>query len=147
MYDYTQDNLTIATSCSTCLALDEKCDECLEVSEARLSDRAWDIVDDGNNIYKLHLTYSQTQPSQSDWVSSETVTKIKRDAKGEIESISIRNEFSQPVAWLIDGGELDNTWELDDMTQAAREVVCSWCHITTPKSMTECQSCDRSLVS
>jgi hypothetical protein len=37
MYDYTQDNLSIATSCVTCLALDTTCDECLEVSEARVA--------------------------------------------------------------------------------------------------------------
>jgi len=126
MYDYTQDNLSIATSCTSCLALDQKCDECSEVSEARLADRAWELVDEGNLTYRLTLSYSAKEPSNHDWTD--------RDG-----------EFLPPIHLIADGGELDNLWELDDLTQYKREVICQWCHLTTPSMVDTCQSCDKVL--
>jgi len=58
-----------------------------------------------------------------------------------------RNEFLPPIVQLIDGGELDNLWELQDETQRNREQVCQWCHLLTPKMFNDCQSCDKPLES
>ena len=147
MYDYTQDNLSIATSCVTCLALDTKCDECLEVSEARVSDLAHELVDEGSMQYPRLWLINRPQPSGHDWTESETVSYIQRDKNGEITSITYRHEFTDPIVQITDGGELDNLWELDDETQLARETVCQWCHILTPKLYNDCQSCDLPLES
>jgi len=54
----------------------------------------------------------------------------------------IRSEFTKPVVMLQDGGEYEELWELDDMRQRSREVVCTWCHILTPKAFNQCQDCD-----
>ena len=126
MYDYTQDNLSIATSCQTCLALDTKCEECLEVGEARTSTLAHELVDDGNLQYRRNWMIERPQPSGHDWT--------ERDG-----------EFLPPIVLITDGGELDTLWELDDATQRARETECQWCHILTPKMYNQCQSCDKTL--
>ena len=128
MYDYTQDNLSIATSCVTCLALDTKCDECLEVSEARTSTIAHEIVDEGNLQYKRQWMIERPQPSNHDWTDRE-------------------GEYLPPVHLISDGGTYEELWELDDLVQQARETECNWCHILTPKMYNDCQSCDRPLES
>jgi hypothetical protein len=126
MYDYTQDNLSIATSCQTCLALDTKCEECLEVSEARVCDLAHELVDEGSIQYPRQWLINRPQPSGHDWTD--------RDG-----------EFLPPIVLITDGGEVDNLWELDDETQRARETECQWCHILTPKMYNQCQTCDQTL--
>ena len=162
MYDYTQDNLSISTTCPACLTLDAQCAECLESAEARASDIAHEIVDEQNEIYPRQWLNNRPQPSASDWVASEQyISKARKvvkqveewddechlveltvkflDPKEEYET---RHEFLPPIAQLIDGGELDNLWELDDETQAKRETECQWCHILTPRLYNDCQSCD-----
>ena len=126
MYDYTQDNLSIATSCVTCLALDTTCDECLEVSEARVATLAHEIVDEGNLQYPRQWMIERTQPSSHDWTDRE-------------------GEYLPPVHLISDGGEIYNLWELEDETQAKRETECQCCHIMTPKLYNQCQSCDQTL--
>lgn len=128
MYDYTQDNLSLDTTCQTCLALDMKCDECLEVSEARVSNIAHELVDENSDIYRYAPMYTpllklSDNPSGHDWTDRE-------------------GEFKLPIVFLQDGGELDNIWSLDDYTQQQREVICQACHLTTPKQFNQCQSCD-----
>ena len=126
MYDYTQDNLSISTSCQTCLALDTKCEECLEISEARLSDKAHEIVDEGNLQYPRLWMINRPQPSGHDWTERE-------------------GEYKLPTVFLQDGGEYEELWELDDERQRAREVQCPWCNLLTPKLFNDCQDCDRPL--
>ena len=126
MFDYTQDNLSVATSCLLCISLDSKCDDCKEVSEARQTDMAWEIVDEGNLIYQHTLSFNRKEPSGHDWTDRE-------------------GEFTEPIVKIQDGGEVDNLWELDDMRQAEREQLCFWCQMLTPKMYNDCQSCDRPL--
>ena len=126
MYDYTQDNLSVATSCPTCLALDSQCEECFEVGEARTSAIAHEIVDEGNMRYPRLWFIDRPQPSGHDWTD--------RD-----------EEFLPPIHLITDSGEVDNLWELQDETQDTRERVCRWCHILTPKIFKTCQSCDKVL--
>ncbi len=56
-----------------------------------------------------------------------------------------RNEFTPPIAQLMDGGVHEELWELQDYTQLQREKECQWCHILTPKIFNDCQSCDKPL--
>ena len=127
MYD-SQDNLSISTTCPTCLTLDAQCAECLESAEARASDIAHEIVDERNEIYPRQWLINRPMPSGHDWT--------ERDG-----------EFLPPIHLITDGGELDTLWELDDEVQAKRETECNWCHILTPKQFNDCQSCDRPLES
>ena len=131
MYDYSQDNLSVATQCNACLMLESKCSECREVSEAKASNLAWQLVDDGNDSYRYGLMYIPLlklsgDPSGHDWTD--------RDG-----------EFLPPIHLISDGGELDNLWELEDQTQRNREVVCHWCQLLTPKAFNDCQVCDKPL--
>lgn len=132
MYDYTQDNLSISNNCHACMLLDTKCQDCTDSQDSKLTDRAWEIVDEGNLQYKFTLTYNEKEPSNHDWT--------ERDG-----------EFKPPIVQLVDGMSeelamgLGELWELDDMNQRAREVECKWCHIMTPKVFNDCQDCDKPL--
>jgi hypothetical protein len=123
------------------------CDECLEISEARVSKMAHELVDDGNMQYKRQWMINRTEPSGHDWTESETVSRITRDKNGEILNVIYRHEYVEPIVQIADGGELDNLWELDDEIQKAREVTCFWCNMMTPKLFNDCQSCDKPLES
>ena len=131
MYDYTQDNLSLDTTCQTCLALDMKCDECLEVSEARVSNIAHELVDENSDIYRYAPMYTpllklSDNPSGHDWTDRE-------------------GEFMEPIVKLQDGGTLDNLELLEDYAQSKREQECHWCHLLTPKMYNDCQVCDKPL--
>ena len=166
--EYTSNGISVTTECTDCVYLDDydyKCRACIEETEARLSDLAHDIVDEGNDQYARPWFRKNENHSGSDWTESQTVTgkagKIVKmieiwDDNCHLVELSVkfidneeeyntRYEFLPPIAQLIDGGELDNLWELDDYTQNQREVACPWCHILTPKQFNDCQDCDKPL--
>lgn len=166
--EYTSNGINVTTQCDDCIYLDEydyMCRPCIEMQESRLADLAHDIVDEGNDIYQRTWTRIQDNPSGSDWVGSQTVTGktgkiVKMIEKWDDhchlielsvkfldndEELTIRHEFLPPIAQLIDGGTLDNLWELDDYTQSKREVQCPWCWLLTPKQFNDCQDCDKPL--
>lgn len=120
---YTQeDSLTISNVCPECIAQEQLCTDCVELADARLTDRVYEAASEGNLMYKSQWLY-QEEPSGHDWT--------ERDG-----------EFKLPIVQLQDGGTYDNVWELQDYTQAQRERVCHMCHLTTPKMFNQCQSCD-----
>lgn len=123
---YTQgDSLTVTNVCPECIAQEQLCVECVELADARLTDKAYELVDEGNLQYKRQWMIV-TEPSGHDWTDRE-------------------GEYKLPTVFLQDGGEVDNLWELEDETQRRREVECQWCHIMTPKIYNDCQSCDGTL--
>jgi hypothetical protein len=123
---YTEaDSLTVTNTCSECIAQEQLCTECVDTADARLTDKAFGLVDEGNLQYKYQWLLV-TEPSGHDWTD--------RDG-----------EFKEPIVFLQDGGVYEELWELDDMRQRAREVECHWCHLLTPKQFNDCQSCDKPL--
>lgn len=118
--------ISITNQCYDCMLLDERCENCQEVQDARDADIAHQLVDEGNLQYKRQWTYAKDEPSGHDWT--------ERDG-----------EYKAPVVFLQDGGVYEELWELDDMRQRARETECQWCHILTPKAFNDCQSCDKPL--
>ena len=127
MSEYAQSQgISITTQCFDCMQLDDVCDNCLELREARDSAIAHEIVDEGNLQYKTPLSWLTEMPSGHDWTD--------RDG-----------EFKHPTVSLQDGGVLDNLWELEDYTQRQRETLCQWCHLLTPKMFNDCQVCDKPL--
>jgi hypothetical protein len=140
---YTQDSLTITNTCPECIAQEQLCTDCVDEADAKLTDKAYELVDEGNLQYK-HQWLLTTEPSGHDW--TESVTYLQRPAilpDGTIQPY--RFEYLPPVTHLQDGGEVDNLWELDDLTQRERETECHWCHLLTPKQFNDCQSCDKPL--
>lgn len=123
--------INVQFQCYTCDQAGRTCDECQDNRDAKDSDIAWQLVDEGNLQYKYTLSHIQTDPSGHDWT----------DRNGE---------FMDPSHKLVDGMDeqlamhlsLD---ELDDMTQRAREVECPWCHLLTPKQFNDCQDCEQPL--
>ena len=119
--------ISITNQCYDCMQMDSLCDNCQDLADARLAEKAHDIVDEGNVHYN-HQWHLVTEPSGHDWT--------ERDG-----------EFKLPIVFLQDGGELDNLWELQDYTQSQREIECQWCHLLTPKVFNDCQACDKPLES
>ena len=120
-----------------------KCANCMLDGEARLSELAHEIVDEGNIHYKRQWLIT-TEPRAHDWVSP--TTRIKPYFVWVTQSWEdTRSEYKPPVTNLQDGGELDNVWEIQDYTQSQRETECPWCHLLTPKIFNECQDCDQPL--
>jgi hypothetical protein len=141
--DYTQDSLTLMNTCPECIAQEQLCTDCVDTADARLTDKAYELVDEGNLQYK-HQWLLNTEPSAHDWVSP--VVYLPRPAvqiDGSI--VEFRYEYKKPTTDLQDGGELDNLWELQDYTQSQRETECPWCHLLTPKVFNDCQDCDKPL--
>ena len=145
----------------------DKCMNCYEDKEERDDAIAYEIVDEGNMQYKHQWSRTDDQPSGSDWTASETYIKPQSwvarmtekwddDNPFHLIELSVqfekpeedyltRHEFSPPIVQLVDGGVLDNLWELEDYTQYKREKQCQWCNILTPKMFNDCQSCDKPL--
>ena len=143
-----------------------KCATCLKNDEARADDNAWNLHEEDRLGEDDVLTYDTSDaPSASEWVASETYIKpqtrraqmIERWDENTCKLIELavkfidtdepvtRSEYLPPIAQLMDGGVYEEYWELQDMTQRAREIECQWCHILTPRQFNDCQDCDKPL--
>jgi len=144
-----------------------KCLSCEELAEARADNMAWNLHEDDRLGEGKCLTYDTSdEPNASEWVSSQTyikpqgkraimIEKWKEESMHLIElavkfidpdePVMTRHEFLPPIAQLMDGGEYEELWELQDTRQRDREVECQWCHILTPKAFNDCQDCDKPL--
>jgi hypothetical protein len=168
-----QNGMSIMNQCYECMVIARdvaedlpvgKCQECAESDEAKSDNNAWNLHEDDRLGEGKGMSFTDDQPSGSDWVASQTYVRPARkkavmfekwtdDCKLEAMTVEfveededmIRHEFLPPIAQLVDGGVLDELWELDDTRQRAREIECAWCHILTPKVFNDCQSCDKPL--
>ncbi len=145
-----------------------KCQTCLDTDEARDDDKAYNLHENDRLAEpgKVLSYDTSDEPSASDWVTSQTYIRKRgwivkfteiwdEDNPFRLVELSvkfletdeplIRHEFLPPIAQLMDGGVHEELWELEDYTQAKREVTCKWCHILTPKLFNDCQSCDKPL--
>jgi hypothetical protein len=145
-----------------------QCQDCIDAAEAKADDNAWNLHEEdrlGEN--GNCLTYDTSdEPNASEWVSSQTYIKPQKWRAVMIEKwkdesmylielavkfidpdepVLTRHEFLPPIAQLMDGGEYEELWELQDTRQRSREVECQWCHLLTPKQFNDCQDCDKPL--
>ena len=125
MYDYTQDNLSLANGCYTCMLAESVCEACADERDARLTDRAWEIVDDGNEVYRWTLSRKSDDPSGHDWIGAQT-----RQDNGKI-----RDEFLEPVSLLS-----DRFFDLD-IEVPVGSTVCADCHYVC-NSHIACPNCE-----
>jgi hypothetical protein len=125
MYDYTQDNLSVSNGCYTCMLAQQICEPCADEQDARLTDRAWEIVDDGNDIYRWTLTRKSDDPSGHDWVGART----------ERNDGTIRDEFLEPISLLS-----DRFFDLN-VEVPVGSAVCADCHYVCNQS-TACPNCE-----
>ena len=142
--DNVSNGISITNQCYDCMQLDTMCVDCQDLADARATEIAHNIVDDGNLQYRRQLSWLKDVPSGHDWVSSTTVSRTIIDNEGN-EDYIMREEYKLPVVMLQDGGVLDNAWELNDYMQSKREIKCPWCNLFTPKAFADCQDCDKPL--
>jgi hypothetical protein len=152
MSEYAQSQgISVQNTCYHCALVSEyspelRCLTCDEDKEGRDDAIAYDIVDEGNLQYGTHVPLRVDEPSAHDWVASTSRVKPFFSIY-TLQVEDTREEFTPPIVQLVDGGTLDNLWELEDYTQRQRETQCKWCNILTPKMFADCQSCDKPLES
>jgi hypothetical protein len=125
MYDYTQDNLSVTNGCYTCMLAQQTCEACADEQDARLTDRAWDIVDDGNDVYRWQLSRKSDDPSGHEWISAYT---MRNDG-------SVREEFLEPISLLS-----DRFFDMN-VEVPVGSTVCADCHYVCNQS-TACPNCE-----
>lgn len=134
MYDYTQDNLSVTNGCYTCMLAEQTCEACADEQDARLSDRAWEIVDSGNDVYRWQLTRKSDDPSGHDWVS--TTTRVEPYFVFATQTWEdTRSEFLEPTSLLS-----DRLFDLD-VEVPVGSTVCADCHYVCNKSIA-CPNCE-----
>jgi len=152
MSEYAQSQgISVTNTCYDCALVSEyspeyKCITCVEDKEGRDDAIAYELVDEGNMQYGDTM-WSRIDDliSGHDWIGSNTVSRvILDDDNNEIDYV-MRLEYTPPIVQLVDGGVLDNLWELEDYTQYQRETECKWCNLLTPKMFNDCQACDKPL--
>jgi hypothetical protein len=138
-----ENGISITNQCYDCMLADAICTDCQDLADARLTDKAHELVDEGNLQYARPWLLI-TEPSAHDWTSP--VTELLRPAIQQDGTIKYdRQEYLPPIVQLQDGGVYEELWELDDYAQSQRERQCQWCNILTPKVFNDCQSCDKPL--
>ena len=125
MYDYTQDNLSVTNGCYTCMLAQQTCEPCADEQDARLTDRAWEIVDDGNDVYRWTLTRKSDDPSGHDWISA---TTMRNDG-------SVREEFLEPISLLS-----DRFFDMN-VEVPVGSTVCADCHYVCSTAIA-CPNCE-----
>ena len=151
MSEYAQSQgISVSNTCYDCALVSEyspeyRCITCVEDKEGRDDAIAYELVDEGNMQYgKTMWSRTDDNPSGHDWISSTT----RIEPYFSIYTLKMedtREEYTPPIVQLVDGGVLDNLWELDDYTQYMRETQCQWCNLLTPKMFNDCQVCDKPL--
>ena len=153
MSEYAQSQgISVTNTCYDCALVSEyspelRCLTCDEDKESRDDAIAYELVDEGSMQYKHQWSRTDDQPSGHDWVASVTVQRVILDDDNKEIDYVMRLEYTAPIVQLVDGGVLDNLWELEDYTQYQRETQCQWCNLLTPKMVPDCQSCDKPLES
>jgi hypothetical protein len=113
------------------MQMDALCDNCQDLADARLADKAHELVDSGNIQYKnqWHLI---TEPSGHEWVSPTQIVGF--DQYGE--PIVRKENYEGEIQARLESLSFD-----DDPEIPANQVVCNWCHLTT-LAQVKCVNCD-----
>lgn len=117
--------ISVTNACYACYMLDDACMECEDTRQARDTNIAHAIVDEGNLQYRKQLSYNLPEDSGHEWVGA--VTRTYRDKE--------RNEFLEPITVITD--------RIFDMgfDMPANSIVCQDCHYTYNKHTT-CPNCN-----
>lgn len=118
-----QQGITITNACYACYILDDICMECEDTRQARDSDIAHAIVDEGNLQYPRPLSYNLPAISGHEIVGSTTrvepyfvwATQTWEDT---------REEFLPPITVIT-----DRLFDLN-MDMPPNSMVCQTCHYT-----------------
>jgi len=153
MYDYTQDNLSVTNGCYTCMLTEQLCDACGEEQDARRTEMAYQIIENGGDFYyrqvgktkiavansgavgeKNAMSVLSDAPSGHDWVGAH-VYLIRPAIQMDGTIREIREEFLEPTSLLS-----DRIFELD-LEVPVGYTVCADCHYMCNKSIA-CPNCE-----
>jgi hypothetical protein len=128
--------ISIQNMCYGCQALSELCPDCQEQRDARDSEIAHQIVDEGNLQYKFVWSQTQSDITGHDWIGS--VTRLSRPAiLGDGTVVEERYEFLDPISLLT-----DRIYDLESsVTITPAEVLCQDCHLVYNK-YAKCPNCN-----
>jgi len=127
----TNNGINITNQCYDCLQMDALCDNCQDIADSRLTDKAHELVDEGNLQYRFQWSHT-SEFSGHDWIGS--IVRVATDKYGDP---IVRKEYYE--------GEIQARTEsisFDDDTEIPNnQVVCNWCHLTT-LTQVKCVNCD-----
>lgn len=129
-----QQGITITNACYACYLLDDICMECEDTRQARDSNIAHAIVDEGNLQYSKQLSYNLPENSGHEWVGSTTRVKpyfVYATQTWE----DTREEFLDPISVIT-----DRLFDLN-MEMPPNSMVCQTCHYTCNKHAA-CPNCN-----
>ena len=123
-----QQGISVTNGCYQCYMLDDACMDCEDTRQARDSDIAHAIVDEGNLQYPRPLSYNLPAISGHEWVGTTTVgTWYDPEA--------IREEYVEAVSLIT-----DRLFDLN-MDMPPNSMVCQTCHYTCNKHAA-CPNCN-----
>lgn len=137
--------ISVTNQCYDCMLIDTLCDNCQDLADARLSEKAYEIIENGGDFYYRKEGKAQVAVASAGAMGERNCMSFLSNEPSGHDWTERDGEFKLPIVFLQDGGELDNLWELQDYTQSKRETVCPWCQLLTPKIFNECQDCDKPL--
>ena len=125
---YSDDNLSITNSCYACLIAGEKCAECSDLTDAKLTNVAHDFVEENNDQYARPMSKPDAQPSGHDWTDRPDELKPS--------TVFIEDCMTENLALgLGDDLEYDK----------AKETACPWCRLIQLRNHNDCFDCSRPL--
>jgi len=110
--EFVPNGINITNQCYNCLLIDDVCFDCQESRDARDTNNAWQIVDEGNLQYPHPISIQSVEPSAHDWIGAYT---IQDDG-------TIREEFLEQTTLLS-----DRIFELD-VEIPPQYTICVQCH-------------------
>jgi len=110
--EFVPNGINITNQCYNCLLIDDVCTDCQDSRDARDTNNAWQIVDEGNLQYPHPISIQSVEPSAHDWIGAYT---LRDDG-------TIREEFLEQTTLLS-----DRIFDLD-VEIPPHYTICVQCH-------------------
>ena len=122
------DGLYVTNACYKCMKADRVCEECQDLKDSSQTDRAYQIVDEGNSIYPRQWLRPVEPVSGHDWTDRE-------------------DEFLPQVVHIEDCMDENLALKLGESLDfdPKKEIACPWCQLVQLRNHSECFDCDRPL--
>jgi len=117
--EYIPNGISITNQCYNCMLIDDICTDCQESRDARDTNNAWQIVDEGNLQYPHPVSIQSDEPSAHDWISA--YTRVSAPTDDQPDGV-IREEYLEMTTLLS-----DRIFDID-VEISPRYTICIQCH-------------------
>ena len=117
--EYIPNGISITNQCYNCMLIDDVCTDCQDSRDARDTNNAWQIVDEGNLQYPHPISIQSVEPSAHDWISPYTRVSEPTD---DLPDGVIREEYLEMTTLLS-----DRIFDLD-VEVPPHYTICVQCH-------------------